>query len=113
MLDYYGVSESSALTRDMGYASINGNDRIDPETWYNVIGGGTAVAQYYTYSATNVRLQEVSLGYTVPRRWLGNVCDARLSLVGRNLFMLYSKAPFDPRSEEHTSELQSRQYLVC
>src|SRR3712207_7242954 len=21
--------------------------------------------------------------------------------------------PFDPRSEEHTSELQSRQYLVC
>src|SRR3712207_9364123 len=77
MLDYYGVSESSALTRDMGYASINGNDRIDPETWYNVIGGGTAVAQYYTYSATNVRLQEVSLGYTVPRRWLGNVCDVR------------------------------------
>src|SRR3712207_9201269 len=23
------------------------------------------------------------------------------------------KAAFDPRSEEHTSELQSRQYLVC
>lgn len=113
MLDYYGVSESSALTRDMGYASINGNDRIDPETWYNVIGGGTAVAQYYTYSATNVRLQEVSLGYTVPRRWLGNVCDVRLSLVGRNLFMLYSKAPFDPESVASTENFyQGIDYFI-
>src|SRR3712207_7150648 len=23
------------------------------------------------------------------------------------------RGPYDPRSEEHTSELQSRQYLVC
>src|SRR3712207_8666308 len=25
----------------------------------------------------------------------------------------YDRSPADPRSEEHTSELQSRQYLVC
>src|SRR3712207_7070654 len=25
----------------------------------------------------------------------------------------YKVSPFGPRSEEHTSELQSRQYLVC
>lgn len=98
MLDYYGVSKATADARDLGYVTINGNDRINPETWYSTIGSGTAVPQYYTYSATNVRLQEVSFGYTFPRKMLGNVCDINVSLVGRNLWMIYNKAPFDPES---------------
>src|SRR3712207_7370711 len=32
---------------------------------------------------------------------------------GTPRFVLVSGAAPDPRSEEHTSELQSRQYLVC
>lgn len=98
MLDYFGVSEATAVARDQGYVIINDNDHINPETWYNVIGGGTSVPQYYTYSATNVRLQEVSIGYTFPRKWLRDICDIRVSLVGRNLWMIYNKAPFDPES---------------
>ena len=98
MLDYYGVSEATADARDNGYVTINGNDRVNPETWYKVIGSGTSVPQYYTYSATNVRLQEVTFGYTFPRKMLGNVCDIKLSFVGRNLWMIYNKAPFDPES---------------
>lgn len=98
MLDYYGVSESTANARDLGYVAINENDRINPEAWYGIIGGGTSVPQYYTYSATNVRLQEVSLGYTFPRKMLRNVCDIKVSLIGRNLWMIYNKAPFDPES---------------
>ena len=98
MLDYFGVSEATATARDQGYVIINDNDHINPETWYNVIGGGTSVPQYYTYSATNVRLQEVSIGYTFPRKWLRDICDIRVSLVGRNLWMIYNKAPFDPES---------------
>lgn len=98
MLDYYGVSESTADARDLGYVTINGNDRVNPETWYGIIGGGTSVPQYYTYSATNVRLQEVSFGYTFPRKMLRNICDIKVSLIGRNLWMIYNKAPFDPES---------------
>lgn len=98
MLDYYGVSEATATARDNGYVMINGNDRVMPETWYSTIASGTSVPQYYTYSATNVRLQEVSLGYTFPRRMLANICDITLSVVGRNLLMIYNKAPFDPES---------------
>ena len=98
ILDYYGVSEATAAARDLGYVSINGGDRIAPENWYNVVAGGTSIPQYYTYSATNVRLQEVSFGYTFPRKMLRNVCDIRVSLVGRNLWMIYNKAPFDPES---------------
>ena len=56
------------------------------------------IPQYYTYSATNVRLQTASISYTLPRKWLGNVCDIRVSLVGRNLWMIYNKAPYDPEA---------------
>lgn len=98
MLDYYGVSEATADARDLGYTTVNGNDYVNPENWYGIIGGGTSVPQYYTYSATNVRLQEVSLGYTFPRKMLRNICDIKVSLIGRNLWMIYNKAPFDPES---------------
>ena len=70
--------------------------------WYGVVGSGTSVPQYYTYSGTNVRLQEVSFGYTIPRKWLRNICDIKVSFVGRNLCMIYSKAPFDPESVAST-----------
>ncbi|MCD8073405.1 MAG: SusC/RagA family TonB-linked outer membrane protein, partial [Alistipes sp.] len=103
MLDYYGVSEASAAARDRGYVLINGDNHYDPQRWYTAIGGGTAVPQYYTYSATNVRLQEASIGYTIPRKLLGEVCDITVSLVGRNLWMLYNKAPFDPESVASTN----------
>jgi TonB-linked SusC/RagA family outer membrane protein len=98
ILDQYGVSEASAAARDLGYVSINDGDLIDPEVWYSTIAGDTSVPQYYTYSATNVRLQEVTISYNIPRRWLRNVCDIKVSLIGRNLLMLYNKAPFDPES---------------
>lgn len=102
VLDNFGVSEASAAARDKGYVSVNGNDRVNPEGWYSVVAGGTAVPQYYTYSATNIRLQEASIGYTIPRKWLGNVCDIKVSLIGRNLWMIYNKAPFDPESVAST-----------
>lgn len=98
ILDYYGVSEATAAARDQGYVSINGGDQVVPENWYNVVAGGTSIPQYYTYSATNVRLQEVSLGYTIPRKKLRDICDIRVAIVGRNLWMIYNKAPFDPES---------------
>ncbi len=102
MLDYYGVSEASAEARDLGYVLVNGTDKVDPQVWYGVVGSGTSVPQYYTYSATNVRLQEVSLGYTLPKKWFNDVCSIKVSLVGRNLWMIYSKAPFDPESVAST-----------
>ena len=103
ILDYYGVSEASALARDRGGVMINGGDLVDANKWYTAIGSGTAIPQYYTYSATNVRLQEASIGYTIPRKKLGDLCEITLSLVGRNLWMIYNKAPFDPESIASTA----------
>ncbi len=98
MLDNYGVSEATAAARDRGGVMINSDDLVDANKWYTAVGGGNAVPQYYTYSATNVRLQEASIGYTIPKRLTRNVCEITLSLVGRNLWMIYNKAPFDPES---------------
>ena len=97
-LDYYGVSEASAAARDAGGVFINGRAWTDPQKWYQIIGAQNGLPMYYKYSATNFRLQELSLGYTLPAKWFKNVMSATLSLVGNNLWMIYCKAPFDPES---------------
>ena len=98
VLDSYGVSEATAAARDNGGVVVNGNDMIDAQKWYTVVGADSGIPQYYTYSATNLRLQEASVSYTIPRKKLKNIMDITLSLVGRNLWMIYCKAPFDPES---------------
>jgi|AGTN01.1.fsa_nt_gi TonB-linked outer membrane protein, SusC/RagA family/TonB-dependent outer membrane receptor, SusC/RagA subfamily, signature region len=101
-LDLYGVSEATAEARDRGYVIINGEDRIDPQAWYTTIGASDGIASYYTYSATNIRLQECSIAYNIPRSRLGNTVDLTVSLVAHNLWMIYNKAPFDPESVAST-----------
>ena len=101
MLDYYGVSEDSASARDAGGVVINGKSMLPAYRWYEVVGG-KSIPQYYTYSATNVRLQEASIGYTIPKSKLGDICEITLSLVGRNLWMIYCQAPFDPEAVAST-----------
>lgn len=97
-LDLYGVSEASAAARDAGGVLVNGRDWVDPQKWYQQLGSQSGLPQYYTYSATNFRLQELSLGYNLPKRWFRDVMSATVSLVGNNLWMIYCKAPFDPES---------------
>ena len=45
---------------------------------------------------TNIRLREVSLGYDLPTSWFKDKVVMSVSVVGRNLWMIYNKAPFDP-----------------
>ena len=49
-----------------------------------------------------MRLQEASIGYTIPKSKLWGIADVTVSLVGRNLWMIYCKAPFDPESVAST-----------
>lgn len=97
-LDLYGVSAASAQARQAGGVVVNGREMISAQKWYQAIGSQSGLPQYYTYSATNFRLQELSLGYTLPRKWFRNAVAITLSAVGHNLWMIYCKAPFDPES---------------
>ena len=101
-LDLYGVSEASAAARDAGGVLINGREMVDAQKWYQAIGSQSGLPQYYTYSATNFRLQELSLGYTLPAKWFRDRMRMTVSFVGRNLWMIYCKAPFDPEAVAST-----------
>lgn len=103
ILDYYGVSEASATARDNGGIPIN-NGLVTAQKYYQTIGTGEGgYGRYYLYSATNVRLQELSLNYTLPKKWFKNVANVTLGVVGRNLWMIYCKAPFDPELSAATA----------
>ena len=102
-LDRFGVSEASALARDNGGVLINGDNLYDANRWFSTIGGGDVIPQYYTYDATNVRLAEAAVGYTFPRKMFGELFDLTFQVVGRNLLMIYCKAPFDPENTATTT----------
>ncbi len=97
LMDAFGVSKASAEARDNGGALVNGQ-RIPAREYYQTIGGGTSgVGCMYVFSATNVRLSELTFGYDIPvSRLIPAIKGMNVSLLGRNLFMFYHKAPFDP-----------------
>lgn len=98
ILDFYGASEESAQARDAGYVTWEGN-KYDPQEFYRTVAtsqGGHGA--YYLCDATNVRLQELSLQYTLPRKWFKYKASLTIGAVARNLWMIYCNAPFDPES---------------
>lgn len=99
-LDKYGVSKTSAEARDNGGIAIN-NGVVSARNYYETIS--SAIGTYYTYSATNIRLSEISINYTLPRKWLNNKLGMTVGLTGKNLWLIYCKAPFDPESTSSTS----------
>ena len=103
VLDQYGVSQVTANYRDTGGVPIN-HGYVDTEKYFDTVKG---YAAYYTYSATNVRLAELSLSYTLPKEWFRDKLRMTVGLVGKNLWMIYCKAPFDP---EATASTQSNYY---
>ncbi|MBC9929482.1 SusC/RagA family TonB-linked outer membrane protein [Chitinophaga qingshengii] len=109
VMDQYGVSKATGDARDAGGVAVNGvgpNGQpvtsVDPLKWYSSIGGREAVSGEYMYSATVVRLRELSLGYAVPVKnsWVKTL---RFNLTGRNLIYFHKKAPYDPEMTMSTA----------
>ncbi len=96
ILDSYGVSEASAIARDNGGYMLPNQGLVDPKTYYSLVGDGEHHA-YYTYDATNIRLQQLTLSYTMPSKWFKDyIRGLSLTFAGNNLWMIYNKAPHDP-----------------
>lgn len=100
ILDEWGVSKASATARDNGGIAIN-TGMLDAEKYYSVVGGNDPIWSEYIYSASNVRLQELHVGYTFPKQMLG-FATLSIGLTAHNLWMIYNKAPFDPESVSST-----------
>ena len=104
IMDRYGVSEYSAQLREKGGILV-GNTLVSARDYLNIVAAGTGQGAHYVYNATNIRLGELSIYYTIPRKWVGNVTDLTIGLVGSNLVMLYNKAPFDPELTASTTNI--------
>lgn len=110
-----GLTPRTATDRDNGgvpIPGIHGSDsptpgkrveRVDAELYYR----SAPFAETGIYEATNIRLRELSLGYSVPAEWLKPIkmTSLRLSAIGRNLLFFYKDAPFDPERFADTSSL--------
>ena len=107
-MDAYGVSLKTLEGREDGFnfapkdiygKALNYYAVTAQDYWQAISGsdGTNALGAYYVYDMTNIRLSEVSLGYDIPiNKWVPFIKGLNLSLVGRNLALLYCKAPFDP-----------------
>ena len=60
---------------------------IRDRSYYQMTGTGNyETSGYYVYSATNIRLQELTFSYTMPNKWFGNVLKDGISTYNvRNL----------------------------
>ena len=97
-LDGWGVSKRTGDARDAGKVVVDGVE-FDPKAWYTTTGSSNFNTPYanenYVYDATNVRLRELSFGYTF-RNLFGAGKNLTAAIIGRNLFFFYKDAPMDP-----------------
>ncbi|CAA9202298.1 SusC/RagA family TonB-linked outer membrane protein [Flavobacterium collinsii] len=102
--DINGVSKATGDARNAGGVNINGVRASDgvavptmsAESYYKQVGGRQGISGEYVYSATNVNVREVSIGYNFNPKALPFIQAASISLIARNLFFIYKDAPFDP-----------------
>ncbi|MCD9017530.1 SusC/RagA family TonB-linked outer membrane protein [Parachryseolinea silvisoli] len=77
--------------------------------WTQVAGRDPRSAEDFVFSATNVRLRELVLGYSLPKKFLEKtpLTGVNFSIVGRNLFFIVNKAKyFDPEQGVGVGNLQ-------
>ncbi|MEO9892631.1 SusC/RagA family TonB-linked outer membrane protein [Aurantibacter sp.] len=75
------------------------NINVNAEQFWAKIGGrNSPVGEAFVEDASNIRMREMSLGYSLPQSILGDgpFKSAKISLVGRNLFFIKNNASFDP-----------------
>ncbi|WP_229253045.1 SusC/RagA family TonB-linked outer membrane protein [Dyadobacter helix] len=91
--------------------------------WQTVSQGRYSWGEFFTYSTTNFRLRELTLGYNIPMPSDFFLKNVRLSFTARNLFFLYRgyakmdipglpkrKLPFDPDMNLGAGNFQGLDY---
>lgn len=115
IMDRFGVSKRSGEARDLGGALFPNQGRVDAKAYYQMVGTGNyQTSAYYLYSATNVRLQELTLSYTLPNKCFKNILkDVTFSFIANNPLMIYCEAPFDPELTPSTATFgQGNDYFM-
>ena len=69
---------------------------VSAQEYYGRAGGRNGLSGEYVYSATNIRLAELAIGYNFNLKDDSFFTRIRASLIGNNLFFFYKDAPHDP-----------------
>jgi TonB-linked SusC/RagA family outer membrane protein len=88
---------------------------VTPANLLNYYATVAQITQNFVYDASFIKLREVSLGYAMPNEILSKTPFSRLnlSLIGRNLLILYKKTPnMDPESNTTADNAQGLQAAV-
>ena len=103
VMDAFGVSQETADARNAGGVMINGA-LFNAVDYYQAIASNSSfIGSQYVYSATNLRLSELTLGYDIPvQKWQKVIKGLNLSFVAHNPWLIYCKAPFDPEVVANT-----------
>ncbi len=105
----YGVSAEGIYT--YGYNALaTVKDRWTPENPSTTHPGSYygwspyGVGDFFLQQAWFVRLQNMSLGYNLPKKWMGNVLrEARIHFDAQNLFVLTPYTGIDPETDSYTA----------
>jgi TonB-linked SusC/RagA family outer membrane protein len=102
LLSAMGCSENTLANREANFVIPNSvkdngsvNDiPISAESYWKIVGTGDPVGRLFTYDASNIRLRELSISYTLPKSLVqkGYIKEATISFIGRNLFFFSNKA---------------------
>jgi len=104
-LDANGVTRATAVARDASGVYVSGvmvngtpwSGMVNAQSYYTGTSGRGGIMEKYVYDATNVRLRQAVLGWSLNlHKWIKTMTDINLSLVASNLFFFYKKAPGDP-----------------
>ena len=108
---YAGVLQETLVGRETGLVAPGvkldesgnyvANDVVVTAKAYNQSAYGNSVDESAIFDASYVKWRNLSLTYNLPKVWLSNtfISDASVSFIGRNLAMLYRKAPhIDPET---------------
>ncbi|MBA2760801.1 MAG: SusC/RagA family TonB-linked outer membrane protein [Segetibacter sp.] len=101
-----GKTEETLIGRDGtliidGDLAAGGKNTIPVKAsdyWALIGARGAPVGEAFTYSATTIRMRQMTLSYRLPASILGKTpfTNMDVALYGRNLFFLKKDAPFDP-----------------
>ncbi|WP_353185788.1 SusC/RagA family TonB-linked outer membrane protein [Parapedobacter lycopersici] len=119
LLDADGHSKASLWGREGGIIldayTVDGEKNttsITPQSYFGTVGERYPAGEFYAYSGSNIRLREVVLDYRLTGliSQTGWVKDAKISLIGRNLFFFSREAPFDPELVSGTGNYGGIEY---
>ncbi|WP_308991344.1 SusC/RagA family TonB-linked outer membrane protein [Mariniflexile litorale] len=104
-----GFVVDGVIDNEDGTFSENTTSVTSEDYWSQVAGRDPKSAEDFVFDATNIRLRELILGYSLPNKLLDKTpfSSVNFSVVGRNLFFFTNKAEyFDPEQGVSVGNLQ-------